>query len=41
MSICTHRDTKRTRQTKISKLEIVILVDQQVLGLQITVENPM
>jgi hypothetical protein len=33
--------TKGASQTKISQLQIALLVDQQVLGLEITVKNSM
>jgi hypothetical protein len=36
-----HRDAECTRQPKVCKLELVVLpVYEQVLGLQITVQNP-
>lgn len=40
MGISSHGNTKRTSQPEISELEVVILVNQQILGLQITMEDP-
>jgi hypothetical protein len=34
------RDTECACQTKVRKLEVVSLVDEQVLRLQVTMQNP-
>lgn len=39
MSVCSQRHTKSASKTEIRKLQITILVDQQVLGLEITVQD--
>lgn len=39
MSIGTQWYTKGTRQTKIGQLEVTLLVDEEILGLQIAVEH--
>ena len=41
MGISSHGYTKRASQPEISELEVVILVNQQILGLQVSVEDPM
>lgn len=40
MSVGTHRNTKGASKTEIGELEIIILVDEQILWLQVTVKNP-
>ena len=41
MGISSHGYTKRASQPEISEFEVVILVNQQILGLQVSVEDPM
>ena len=40
MGIGSHGNTKGTGQTKVGKLQVVSLINEQVLGLEIAVENP-
>lgn len=39
MCISPQGDTKRARKTKVCELEIVVLIDEQVLRLEISVKN--
>lgn len=39
MRICPHGDTESSGESKVRKLEVVILVDQQILGLQVAVKD--
>lgn len=39
MSISSERDTKGSGKTKIGQFEVTILVNEQVLGLQVTVKH--
>ena len=41
MSVCAQRHPKGAGQTKISKLEVAVLVNQEVLGLQVTMQHAM
>ena len=41
MGIGPHGYTKRPRQAKICKLEVVALVYEKVLGFEVTMENSM
>ena len=41
MRVRAHRYTERPCQPKVRKLKVIILVDKQVLGLQISMENTM
>lgn len=41
MRVGSHGNPKCARQTKVGEFEIIILVDQKVLRLEITVENTM
>lgn len=34
------RDAECAGETKVGKLQVAVLIDEQVLGLQVTVENP-
>lgn len=34
------RDAERAGETKVGKLQVAVLVDEQVLRLQVSVENP-
>lgn len=36
-----HWNTERTSETKVRKLEVIMLIDEQVLRFQITMENSM
>jgi hypothetical protein len=40
MSITSQRNTKRPRQTKISQLEVSVLINEQVLRLQVAMQYP-
>ena len=40
MCVCPQRYPKSPSQTKIGQLEVAILVDQQILGLQVAMEDP-
>lgn len=40
VGVSTHRNTKGASKTEIGELEIIVLVDEQILGLQITVKDP-
>ena len=39
MSVSAERNTKGASQTKIGQLQVALLVDEQVLGLEITVQD--
>ena len=39
MGIFTHGDTKRTSETKITELHVVVGVNEEIGGLQITVKD--
>lgn len=39
VGISAQRDTESTRKTKVSQLEVTLLVDEQVLWLEISVQN--
>ena len=41
MGIGSHGDTEGSCETEISELEVVVLVDKQVLGLQVTMKDSM
>lgn len=41
VGISPHGNTKRPRQAKVCKLEVVAFVNQQVLGFEITMKNSM
>lgn len=40
VGICAHRYTEGPREPEVRQLQVVILVNQQILGLQIPVEDP-
>jgi hypothetical protein len=40
MRISPHGNTKRSREPEIRKLEVILAIDKQVLGLQIAMEDP-
>lgn len=39
MRVCPQGDAKGSGETKVSKLEVSVLVDEQVLGLEVAVED--
>jgi hypothetical protein len=39
VGVCAERNTKSAGQTEISELEVAVLVDQQVLGLQVAMQD--
>ena len=39
VGVCAERNTKRAGEAKISELEVEVLVDEQVLGLEIAVQD--
>ena len=41
MCIGSHGNTKCTGETEIGELEIIVLVNEQILGLEITMEDSM
>lgn len=41
MCICTDRYSKGSCQAKVSQLDLTLGVDEEVLGLQVSMENPM
>lgn len=41
MSVRPHGDTKCSSETEIGQLQVVILVNQQVLGFEISMQNSM
>lgn len=41
MGVCTQRHTKGSRKTEIRKLQVALLIDEQVLRLEITVQYAM
>jgi hypothetical protein len=40
VSVRPERDAKRSGEPKVGELEVAVLVDEQVLGLEIAVEDP-
>lgn len=40
MGVGPQRDTKRSCKTKVCEFEVSVLVDEQVLGLEISMEDP-
>ena len=38
MRVCPHGDAEGASETKVSELEIVIFVDEEILWLEVTVE---
>lgn len=41
MSICSHGNAKRPRESEISQLEVVMLIDEQILGFEVSVQDSM
>jgi hypothetical protein len=41
MSVCPHRNAKGACQSKVRKFQVVILVNEKILWLKITVEDAM
>ena len=40
MRVCPEGNTERSGETEVCELEVSVLVDEQVLGLEISVEDP-
>jgi len=41
MCVCSHRNSKGSREAKICEFEIIFLVDEEVLGLEVAMQNSM
>lgn len=41
MGICSHWYPKGASKPKVCQLEIIVLVNEEILGLQISMEDPM
>ncbi len=41
MGICSHGYPKGASKPKVCQLEIIVLVNEEILGLQISMEDPM
>ena len=39
MSVRSHGNPERSRKTEVSKLEVVIFIDQQILRLEVAMED--
>lgn len=39
MCVCSQGDTERASKTKVCKLEVALLVDKEILGLEVAVEH--
>ena len=39
MSVRSHGNAERSRKTEVSKLEVVIFIDQQILRLEVAMED--
>ena len=41
MRVCPHGNPERARETKVGELEVVMFIDQKILGLEVPVEDTM
>ena len=41
MGVCSHGDTERSCKPKVCKLQVVVLVNEKILGFEVTVQDAM
>lgn len=41
MGVCSHRNTKGSREAKICKFKVIFLIDEQILGLEVAMQDSM